>query len=181
VNDAHPHTARPVGPPPPPARPQFEFRERPSAVLARRPRAVSISAVLWTVAGALAAVAALLMLLDLDGLKTAVRTVVDHGFPHVPAATQDRVVSLTTAVLVGGGALGLLQVGAARRLHGGRGAARFALVLLLALAVVEVVLATGVVDLVVRLVLLLGVACGLVAAVFMYLPTANFWFAARRQ
>jgi hypothetical protein len=142
---------------------------------------VSIAAVLWTAAGVLAAVAALLMLLDLDGLKTAVRTVVDQGFPQAPAATRDRVVGLTAAVLVGGGALGLLQVAAARRLHGGRGAPRFALVLLLALAVVEVVLVTGVVDLVVRLVLLLGVACGMVAAVFMYLPAANFWFAARRR
>jgi len=142
---------------------------------------VSISAVLWTAAGVLAAAATLFMLLDLDGLKTAVRTVVDQGFPHVPAATQDRVVSVTTAVLVGGGALGLAQVAAARRLRGGRGAARFALVLLLALAVVEVVLATGVVGLVARLTLLLGIACGLVGAVFMYLPAANFWFAARHQ
>jgi hypothetical protein len=142
---------------------------------------VSTSAVLWTAAGVLAAVAALLMLLDLDGLKAAVRTVVEQGFPKVPAATRDRVIGPTAMVLVVGGALGLLQVVGARRLHAGRGAARFALVLLLALAVVEVVLAIGVVDLAVRLVLLLGVACGLVGAVVMYLPAANLWFAARHQ
>jgi hypothetical protein len=147
--------------------------------LARRPGVVSTSAVLWALAGVLAAVAALLMLLDLDGLKAAVRTVVEQRFPQSPATTRERVIGPTTTVLVAGGALGLLQVVAARRLHAGRGGARFALVLLLAVAVVEVVLAVGVVDLAVRVSLLLGVACGLVGAVFMYLPAANLWFAAR--
>jgi hypothetical protein len=147
--------------------------------LARRPGVVSTSAVLWALAGVLAAVAALLMLLDLDGLKAAVRTVVEQGFPQSPATTRERVIGPTVWVLVGGGALGLLQVVAARRLHAGRSGARFALVLLLAVAVVEVVLAVGVVDLAVRVSLLLGVACGLVGAVFMYVPAANLWFAAR--
>jgi hypothetical protein len=142
---------------------------------------VSTSAVLWTVAGGLAAVAALLMLLDLGALKAAVHGVVEQGFPRVPAATRDRVVGPTTTVLVSGGALGLLQCVAARRLHAGRSAARFALVMLLALAVVEIVLAAGVVDLLVRLTLFLGIACGLVGAVCMYLPAANLWFAARHQ
>jgi UPF0716 family protein affecting phage T7 exclusion len=162
-------------------RPQFEFRERPSALLARRPRVVSAAAVLWAVAGVLTAVAALLMLLDLDGLKTAVRTVVEQGFPQAPAATRDRVIGPTAWVLVSGGAVGLLQIVVARRLHAGRGGPRFPLVLLLALAVVEVVLAIGVVGLAVRLTLLLGVACGLVGTVFMYSPGANLWFAARRS
>jgi hypothetical protein len=36
------------------------------------------------------------------------------------------------------------------------------------------------VDIVARLALLLGVACGAVAAVLMYLPAANGWFATRR-
>jgi hypothetical protein len=68
---------------------------------------------------------------------------------------------------------------AAIRLRTGRGGARFSLVLLV-LAVVEIVLAVGVVDLVVRIALLLGAACGLVAAVLMYLPPSNHLFAARR-
>ena len=136
---------------------------------------------LWTVAGGCATVAALLMLLDLGALEAAVRTVVEQGFPHVPAATRNRVVGLTTTVLVSGGALGLLQCVGARRLHTGRSPARFALVLLLALAVVEIVLAAGVVGFPVRLTLFLGIACGLVGAVFMYLPAANLWFAARQQ
>jgi hypothetical protein len=147
--------------------------------LARRPGVVSTSAALWALAGVLAAVAALLMLLDLDGLKAAVRTVVEQGFPQSPVTTRERVIGPTATVLVAGGALGLLQVVVARRLHSGRSGARFALVLLLAVAVIEVVLAVGVVDLAVRVSLLLGVACGLVGAVFMYLPAANLWFAAR--
>jgi hypothetical protein len=83
-------------------------------------------------------------------------------------------------VLVGGGVVGLAQIGAALRLRAGRGAVRYLLVLLLVGAVVEVVLAVGVVDVVARLALLLGVACGVVAAVLMYLPAANGWFATRR-
>jgi hypothetical protein len=51
---------------------------------------------------------------------------------------------------------------------------------LLVAAVVEVVLAVGVVGLAARLALLLGVAFGVVGAVFMYLPAANRWFATRR-
>jgi hypothetical protein len=140
-----------------------------------------VSAVLWIVAGALATLAALLMLLDLAGLEAAVRAVVEKGFPQVPAATRDRVITPTATVLVSGAALGLLQVVAARRLHAGRAAARFALVLLLVVAVVEIILAIGVVGLPVRLTLLLGAACGLVGAVFMYLPASNLWFGARQQ
>ena len=58
---------------------------------------------------------------------------------------------------------------------------RLLLVVLLAAAAVEVVLAGGVVDAVARTGLLLGVACGLVAAVLGYLPTANRWLATRRR
>jgi hypothetical protein len=165
---------------PPPARPRFEFRERPSTVAARRPSAVTVSAALWIAAGALGAVAALVMLLDLDGLEAAVRTVVDRDFPTEQQATRDRAVALTSAVLVAGGAVGLAQVGAGLRLRAGRGAVRYLLVLLLVAAAVEIVLAVGVVDPVARLALLLGVACGAVAAVLMYLPAANGWFASRR-
>ena len=170
--------ARQVGPPP--ARPRFEFRERPSAVVVPRPAAVAASAWLWLAAGALGVAAALVMLLDLDALRAAVRLVVDTGFPREQQATRDRVVALTSAVLVAGGAVGLAQVGAALRLRAGRAGVRYLLVLLLAAATVEAVLAVGVVDAIARTGLLLGVACGLVAAVLMYLPPANRWFATRR-
>src|SRR3954454_9865009 len=74
--------SRPATPPgpPPPARPQVAYRPPPSAVLARRAGAVAASAVLWAIAGVLVGVAALLMLLDLDGVRRAVQTVVDSGF-----------------------------------------------------------------------------------------------------
>ncbi len=166
--------------PPPPVRPQFEFRARPSTARAPRPAAVAVSSGLWLAAGALAVVAALVMLLDLDALEAAVRVVVDTGFPQEQQATRDRVVALTSAVLVAGGAVGLAQAGVALRLRAGRGGVRYLLVLLQAAAVVEVVLAVGVVDVFARLALLLGVACGAVAAVLMYLPPANHWFAAQR-
>ena len=66
------------------------------------------------------------------------------------------------------------------RLRAGRGV-RFVLVLLLALAVAEAVLAVGVVALAIRVALLLGVAVGAMAAVLMYLPAANLWFAVRHR
>jgi hypothetical protein len=171
-------TPRQVGPPP--ARPRFEFRERPSAVIVHRPTIVVASSVLWLAAGALGAVAALVMLLDLQALEAAVRTVVDRDFPAEQPATRDRAVALTSAVLVAGGAVGLAQVAAGLRLRAGRGTVRYLLVLLLVAAVVEIVLAVGVVDPVARLALLLGAVCGAVAAVLMYLPEANRWFASRR-
>ena len=52
--------------------------------------------------------------------------------------------------------------------------------LLLGASVVQAVLAVGVVDPVARLAMLLGLACGVVAMVLMYLPAANRWFAAQR-
>lgn len=164
--------------PPPPVRPQLEFRPPPSAVLARRPAVVAASAVLWAVAGVLVGGAALLMLLDLDGVRRGVRTVVDTGFPTVPEAQRGRVVGLTTTVLVVGAALGVAQVLLAWRLWAGRGV-RFLLVLLLALATAELVLAVGVVDAAARVALVLGVAGGLGAAVLMYLPAANLWLGTR--
>lgn len=177
-----PVRAVPAGPQvgPPPARPRFEFRERPSTVPTPRPPVVTVAAVLWLAAGSLGVVAALVMLLDLHALEAAVRAVADRDFPQEQQATRDRAVALTSAVLVAGGAVGLAQVGAALRLRAGRGAVRYLLVLLTAAAAVEVVLAVGVVGLFTRLALLLGVACGAVAAVLMYLPPANGWFASRR-
>ena len=54
------------------------------------------------------------------------------------------------------------------------------LVLLFGASAVQAVLAIGVVDPVARLAMLLGVACGAVAVVLMYLPAANRWFASQR-
>lgn len=161
-------------------RPQFEFRQRPSAVVARRPPIVTVAAWLWLVAGAFGVLAALVMLIDLDALKAAVRVVVDNGFPQENQVTRDRAVALTSGVLVVGGLAGLAEVGTALRLRAGRGSVRYLLVLLLVVAIIEAVLALGVVDAVARLALLLGVACGSVALVFMYTPAANRWFAAQR-
>jgi hypothetical protein len=175
-----PRPAAPPPGPPPPVRPQFEFRPPPSAVLSRRPRVVSVSALLWMAAGVLVGGAALLMLLDLDGVRGAVRTVVDTGFANVPAEKRQRVVGLTTTVLVVGAAVGAGQILLAWRLRAGRGV-RFALLLLLALAVAEAVLAVGVVDLAIRIALLLGVAVGAMASVLMYLPAANLWFSVHHR
>ena len=97
----------------------------------------------------------------------------------MPAEKRQRVVGPTTTVLVVGAAVGVTQVLLARSVWAGRGA-RFVLVLLLALAVVELVLAVGVVGLAARLALVVGVTSGVVATVLMYLPTANLWFATRR-
>ena len=135
-----------------------------------------MSAALWVVAGVLVGGAALLMLLDLDGVRRAVQAVVDTGFATVPVEKRQRVVGLTTTVLVVGAAVGVAQVLLARSLSS-RGV-RFFLVLLLALAVSDTVLAVGVVDLAIRVALLLGVAIGAMGAVLIYLPAANLWFGA---
>jgi hypothetical protein len=150
-------------------------------VQAARPPAVAVSYALWLAAAALGVAAAVVMLLDLDALEAAVRTVVDRDFPQEQQAARDRVVALTSAVLVAGGAVGLAEAAAAIRLRAGRTWARYVLVPLLAAAVLEAVLATGVVDLVARLALLLGTACGAVAVVLMFLPAANRWFATQRR
>ena len=115
-----------------------------------RPAVVTLASGLWLAAGALGVAAALIMLLDLASLEAAVRGVVDRDFPDELQSTRDRVVALTSAVLVAGGAVGLAQVGAALRLRAGRGGVRYLLVLMLVAAAVEVVLAVGVVDLVAR-------------------------------
>jgi len=140
-----------------------------------------VASALWIAAGLLGVAAALVMLLDLDGLEAAVRGVVDRDFPNEAQSARDRAVSLTSTVLVAGGFVGLAEVAAGLRLRTGRGAMRLLLVVLLAAAAAEVVFAVGVVDVVARTGLLLGVACGFVAAVLGYLPAANRWFATRRR
>jgi hypothetical protein len=179
MTDDTPRPAAQIGPPP--ARPRFEFGERPSTVVVPRPTVVTVACVLWIAAGVAGVVAALVMLLDLDGLEAAVRGVADRDFPTELQSTRDRAVALTSTVLVAGGFVGLAEVAAALRMRAGRSAARHLLVVLLAAAAVEVVLAVGVVDVVARTGLLLGVACGAVAAVLAYLPAANRWFATRRR
>ena len=164
----------------PPARPRFEFRERPSPVRDPRPAVVTTSVGWWLAAAVLGVVAAVAMLVDLDALEAAIRAVVDRDHPGEQQATRDRTVAITSAVLVAGGAVGLVELGTALRLRAGRGAARYVLVLLLGASVVQALLAVDVVAPVARLAILLGVACGVVAAVLMYLPAANRWFAAQR-
>lgn len=168
-------------PPTPPGRPRFEFRERPSAVLAERAGSVSVSAALWLVTAGLVLVAALLMLLDLHGLQAAVRAVTDRDFPAETVATRDRAAAVALAVLIGSaGLLGLVTAAvAARPLRAGRSGARFGLAVLLAGVAVLVLLSLEVVPLLVRVPLLLAVACGTVAAVLQWLPAANRWFASR--
>jgi hypothetical protein len=167
-------------PGPPPARPRFEFRERPSPVRDPRPAAVTVSAGFWLAAALLGVVAAVVMLLDLPALEAAIRVVVDRDHPAEQQATRDRTIAVTSAVLVAGGVVGLVELGTALRLRAGRGAARYVLMLLLGASVVQAVLAVGVVAPTARLAMLLGVAGGVVAAVLMYLPAANRWFAAQR-
>lgn len=181
VTEREPETA-PVPAPPPPSRPRFEFRQRPSAAVAERARTVGVAWVLWLAAGALLLLAALVMIFNLDGLEAGIRTIVDTDFPAETAVTRDRAVALTLAVLIGGGiVLGLAEAGFASLMRSGRGGARFVLVLLLALSLVEIVVTLGVVITVVGLALLLSAACGLVGTVMMYLPPSNAWFAFRRQ
>ncbi|MBW0137907.1 hypothetical protein [Pseudonocardia abyssalis] len=168
--------------PQPPGRPRFEFRQRPSEAVARRARSVDVSFALWSVAALLGLAAALVMLLDLDGVQAAVRTVVDRDFSNETAVTRDRAVAAAAAVLVGGAfLLGVLTGIAATAMRAGRGGARFVLLLLLAVTVVEIVLAVGVVPPAVVALFVVAAALGVVAAVQMYLPGANRWFAARRR
>lgn len=166
--------------PPPPGRPRFEFRERPSAALARRATAVRISYGLWLAAATTGLAAALISLFALSELLAAIAAIVERDFP-AEAARADRVASIAAGVLVGGGVLvALAQAGFAMGMRSGRGGARFALVVLLAVSVVQVLLSIGVVPDPGAAALLLGVGLGAVASVLMYLPAANLWFAARR-
>lgn len=169
-------------PPQPPGRPRFEFRQRPSEAVARRAPVVDASFALWTAAAVLGLVAGLVLLLDLDGVTASVRALVDRDFPNETPVTRDRAVAAAAAVLVGGALLvGVLTGLAAAAMRSGRGGARVVLALLLAVTVVEIVLALGVVPPAVVALLGAGAVLGLVAAVLMLLPAAHRWFAARRR
>ena len=169
-------------PPAPPGRPRFEFRQRPSEVVARRARSVDVSAGLWTAVAVLGLVAALVMLLDLEGTQAAIRAIVDRDFPNESVVTRDRAVAAAAAVLIGGVLVVSLVTGAsAAAMRAGRGGARFLLVLLLVLTVLEIVLAVGVVAPLVPVVLVVAAALGVAATVLMYLPDANRWFAIRKR
>jgi len=166
----------------PPGRPAFEFRQRPSEVVARRARSVDVSYGLWTAAAVLGLAAALVMLLDLDGTQAAVRAIVDRDFSNETAVTRDRVVAAAAGVLVGGAFLLSLAMGvSAAAMRSGRGGARFVLVLLMAVTLVEIVLAVGVVAQLVVVLLVVTAALGVAAAVQMYLPGSNRWFVMPRR
>lgn len=166
----------------PPSRPRFEFRQCPSEVVARRAGSIGVAYGLWTAAAALGLVAALAMLIDLDGIQAAVRTLVDRDFPEESAVTRDRAVAAATAVLIGGAFLISLAIGVtAAVMRSGRGAARVVLVLLAAVVVVEIVLAVDVVSPVVLVLLVVSAAVGIAGAVLMFLPSANTWFLAKQR
>lgn len=165
-----------------PGRPRFEFRQRPSEVVARRSRSVDVSAALWAAAAVLCLLAALVMLLDLDGTQAAVRAIVDRDFPDETSVTRDRAVALAAAVLVGGAFVVGMAIGVgAATMRSGRGGARFVLVLLLGLTLVQIVLGVGVVSAAALGLLAVAAVLGVAGAVAMYLPGANRWFATRRR
>lgn len=166
----------------PPGRPRFEFRQRPSQVITRRAGSVVVAYGLWTAAAAFGLIAALAMLLDLDGVQAAVRAVVDRDFPNESPVTRDRAVGAATAVLIGGAFLLSVITGVtAAIMRSGRGAARVVLVLLVAVVVVEIVLAVDVVSPLVLLLLIVSVALGVAGAVMMYLPSSNTWFVIKQR
>ncbi|HVL83269.1 MAG TPA: hypothetical protein VM367_03110 [Pseudonocardia sp.] len=177
-----PEPSRPARPPGPPARPRFEFRARPSAVTLQRPHAVRVSFVLWLGAAGAGLLASVLMVLGLDTVEASLQTVLLRDFPAESAATRDRVTALTSAVLIGGGALiAAGQAGFAGALYAGRGGARFALVLLAVLAVVHTLLAVGVAPLAAAAVLPVGVGLAAAAAVAMLLPGTYRWFTLKQR
>lgn len=180
-----PRAAPPAPPraaPPAPPRPRFEFRPRPSTAAARRPGAVTVACALWCAAAALGALGTLLVLLRADTVAAAVTAVFDHDYPAETAATRERVITLVSLVLVGGGALiATTQAGAALALRVGRGAARFWLVLLAVAAGAHTLLAAGVAGAATAAVLAAGVLLGLVATVVMLLPGTYRWFELKQR
>ncbi len=176
-----PRSARHPAAATPPPRPRFEFRARPSTAAERRPRAVDAAVVLCGAAALLALAAAVVMVLDLDTIRTAVRGVVDRDFAVETPATRDRAAGIAVAVLVAGTFLvGPLLAAVGVALRARRGAGRAGLVVVLALTVVLIVLATGVVPPLVPPVLVGAVGTGLAAVVAAALPPARAWFARRR-
>lgn len=153
----------------------------PSQVELRRPPVLAVSYALWLGAAAAGLAAVLMLLLDLDGLEAALHAIVERDYPDEDPATRDRVVSVVAAILVGSGVtVALGEAAAAVAMGSGRGWARFVLAVLLALSVVDVLLSVEVASGTSRIVLAVSVALAAVAAVLMYLPAANLWFAARR-
>ncbi|MBW0094389.1 hypothetical protein I4I73_28825 [Pseudonocardia sp. KRD-184] len=172
----------PIPAPEPPGRPRFEFRQRPSEVITQRAGSVVVAYGLWTAAAAVGLLAALAMLIDLDGVQGAVRATVDRDFPNESAVTRDRAVAAATGVLIGGAFVVSVLTGiTATAMRAGRGAARVVLVLLIAVVVVEIVLAVDVVSPLALGLLVVNAALGAAGTVMMYLPDANNWFAIKRR
>lgn len=165
----------------PPTRPQLEFRPPPSGVVVPRPALVTASCALWFTAAVAAVAAVLLPFAGLGDFQTDLRAVVDRDYPSESAGTRDRVVTMATAVLVGGGiAIGLLQAGFAASMGAGRGGARIVLVLVLAPAALHALVMLGVAPASSAVLLGLSLALASVAAVLMLLPAAGAWFARQR-
>lgn len=164
----------------PPMRPKFEFRSPPSAVAAPRPQVLTVSWALWLVAAVAGLVAVVGPLLGLGDFQADLRAVVERDYPTETPVTRDRVVTLATTVLIGGGILlASLEAGFAAAMRSGHGGARIVLVLVFVPVVLHALLLLSVAPPVTAAGLVVGIALALVAAVLMFLPDAGAWFARR--
>lgn len=169
--------------PAPPPRPHYELRPPLAEAAAQpRPRAVAWSAGLWLAAVLAGLASAVLVLLNFDQLRADLLADVTQQFPDETQVTRERVVAAVLAFLIGSGVLiVLMQLGCALAMRSRRRWARVALVPLWLLGAGYSLAVLG--GLPWPALIAASVAMGLsailstVAAVVMFLPASNSWFA----
>lgn len=171
---ADPSDSLPSAPPPRPSLAISAMRsDRPAP-----PRVVHVAWWLWFAAGLAGIITAAATLRYFGELHAMMLSIVDRQFPQETPVTRDRAATATVATLIGAGVLiSLIQLAFAVAMRSGRSWARFALVGLSIVGALYCAAVFGTAPQLSRVGLLASIALMVIAAVPMFLPGAQRWFA----
>jgi hypothetical protein len=142
------------------------------------PRVVHVACWLWFAAGLAGIITAAATLRYFGELHAMMLSIVDRQFPQETPVTRDRAATATVATLIGAGILiSLIQLAFAVAMRSGRSWARFALVGLSIVGALYCAAVFGTAPQLSRFGLLATIALMVIAAVPMFLPGSQRWFA----
>jgi hypothetical protein len=142
------------------------------------PRVVHVACWLWFAAGLAGIITAAATLRYFGELHAMMLSIVDRQFPQETPVTRDRAATATVATLIGAGVLiSLIQLAFAVAMRSGRSWARFALVGLSIVGALYCAAVFGTAPQLSRFGLLATIALMVIAAVPMFLPGSQRWFA----
>lgn len=142
------------------------------------PRVVHVACWLWFAAGLAGIITAAATLRYFGELHAMMLSIVDRQFPQETPVTRDRAATATVATLIGAGVLiSLIQLAFAVAMRSGRSWARFALVGLSIVGALYCAAVFGPAPQLSRFGLLATIALMVIAAVPMFLPGSQRWFA----